>query len=198
MTIVEFESSRIQDEAAISKAVESVISAGKEPSMIFVAGMGAAEKRLVEAGEKSAGQDLVLASTLAEGARTSLMQVAHQVTSDAVSRETQSLLSELFNELSDFLHGVYLIGNLGLQARRVLESYAERAGAIIMAQALKEKGVQAQAVCGRQIHLANNPQTPESFHEKLLADFQHEISTLSQGGIIAVIPASLRPLAAQK
>ena len=198
MTIVEFESSRIQDEAAISKAVESVISAGKEPSMIFVAGMGAAEKRLVEAGEKSAGQDLVLASTLAEGARTSLMQVAHQVTSDAVSRETQRLLSELFNELSDFLHGVYLIGNLGLQARRVLESYAERAGAIIMAQALKEKGVQAQAVCGRQIHLANNPQTPESFHEKLLADFQHEISTLSQGGIIAVIPASLRPLAAQK
>jgi len=198
MTIVEFESSRIQDEAAISKAVESVISAGKEPSMIFVAGMGAAEKRLVEAGEKSAGQDLVLASTLAEGARTSLMQVAHQVTSDAVSRETQSLLSELFNELSDFLHGVYLIGNLGLQARRVLESYAERAGAIIMAQALKEKGVQAQAVCDRQIHLANNPQTPESFHEKLLADFQHEISTLSQGGIIAVIPASLRPLAAQK
>jgi len=198
MTIVEFESSRIQDEAAISKAVESVISAGKEPSMIFVAGMGAAEKRLVEAGEKSAGQDLVLASTLAEGARTSLMQVAHQVTSDAVLRETQGLLSELFNELSDFLHGVYLIGNLGLQARMVLESYAERAGAIIMAQALKEKGVQAQAVCGRQIHLANNPQTPESFHEKLLADFQHEISTLSQGGIIAVIPASLRPLAAQK
>ena len=198
MTIVEFESSRIQDEAAISEAVESVVSAGKETSLIFVTGMGTAEKRLVEAGEKSASQDLVLASTLAEGARTSLMQVAHQVTSDLVSTETQNLLSELFDELSNLLHGVYLIGELGSQARIVLESYAERAGAIIMAQALKEKGVQAQAVCGRQIYLANNPQTPERFHEKLLADFQHEISMLSQDGIISVIPASLRPLAIQK
>ena len=138
MTIVEFESSRIQDEAAISEAVESVVSAGKETSLIFVTGMGTAEKRLVEAGEKSASQDLVLASTLAEGARTSLMQVAHQVTSDAVLRETQGLLSELFNEIGNLLQGMYLIGELSSQALKVLESYAERASAIIMAQALKE------------------------------------------------------------
>ena len=198
MTIVEFESSLIQNEAAISKAVEAVVSSAKEESLIFVAGIGETERRLVEAGEKSAGQDLVLASTLAEGTRTFLIQVAHQLTSDSVSTETQNLLSELFDELSNLLEGVYLIGELSSQAREVLASYAERAGAIVMAQALKEKGLQAQALCQRQIHLANSAHASKDFHEKTLADFQHEISALSQDGVIPVIPISLRPLAAPK
>jgi aspartokinase len=198
MTIVELESSRLQDGAAISEAVESIVSSSQEKGLIFVAGIGATERRLVEAGQKSAGQDLVLASTLAEGARTFLIQVAHQLTSDSVSTRTQSLLSELFNEFSNLLEGVYLIGELSPQAGEVLASYAERVGAIIMAQALQEQGLQAQAVCGRQIHLANSPHASENFHAKILADFQNEISALSQDGIIPVIPISLRSLATPK
>ena len=196
MAILEFESTLIEDEASISEAVESVV--GKEASLIFVSGIGATPERLVEAGEKAAGQDLVLASTLAEGARTFLMQVASQLTSESVSTETQSLLSELFDELSNLLEGVYLIGELSSRAREVLRSYAERAGAIVMAQALKEKGVRAQAVCGRQIHLVGSLPASESFREKTVTDFQHEIGGLSQDGTIPVIPASLRPLAEPK
>ncbi len=195
MTILEFESTLIEDAASISEAVESVAGSDKEASLIFVSGIGATPRRMVEAGEKSAGQDLVLASTLAEGARTFLMQVASQLTSESVSTETQSLLSELFEELSNLLEGVYLIGELSSQAREVLRSYAERAGAIVLAQALKEKGVRAQAVCGRQIHLADSPSASESFREKTVTDFQHEIGALFQEGKIPVIPASLHSLA---
>ena len=198
MTIIEFESSLIQDEAAISDAVKSVVSSKNEASLILVAGIGSTKKRLVEAGEQSASQDLVLASTVAEGARTFLIQVACQLTSNSVSTQTQSLLSELFNELGNLLQGMYLIGELSSQALKVLESYAERASAIIMAQALKEAGVQAQAVWGREIHLAASPHASENFYNKTLVDFQREISALSQEGIIPVIPASLRPLTAPK
>ncbi|MEE8350388.1 MAG: hypothetical protein V3R94_12505 [Acidobacteriota bacterium] len=198
MTILEFESSVIQNEAMISEAVESVVNSSQEELHIFVAGIGATEKRLVEAGEKSAGQDLVLASTLAEGVRTFLIQVAHQLTSNTVSTQTQSLLSELFDEFSNLLEGVFLIGGLSPVARKVLASYAERAGAIIIAQAIQEKGLPAQAVCGRQIHLSNGPDTSQEFQEKTLADFQHEISALSQAGSIPVIPLSLHPLAISK
>ncbi|MDA2934763.1 hypothetical protein MYX82_10540 [Acidobacteria bacterium AH-259-D05] len=198
MSVVEFESSLIRDEAGISKAVESVVSSERDEPIILVAGMGKTEQRLVEAGEKSAAQDLVLGSTLAEGARTFHMQVARQLTSESVWSETQSLLSELFEEFTNLLQGVYLIGELSPQGRQVLQSYAERASAVVIAQALKEKLVQAQAVCGRQIYLANSSHVSTSFQEKAVSDFQGEISALSQDGIIPVIPASLRPLAAQK
>ena len=195
---MEFKSSLIGDEAGISKAVESVVSSEQDQLLIVVPGMGTTEQRLVEAGEKSASQDLVLASTLAEGARTFYMQVARQLTSESVWSETQNFLSTLFEEFTNLLQGVYLIGELTSQAQHVVQSYAERASAVVMAQALKERRVQAQPVCGREVYLANSSHVSKNFQEKAVSDFQREISTLSQDGSIPVIPASLRPLAVEK
>ncbi|MFQ5928512.1 MAG: hypothetical protein ACE5MK_02360 [Acidobacteriota bacterium] len=197
LTILEFKSSLIQDEAGVSKGVQTVMASSKDQPLVVVAGMGKTEERLLEAGEKSADQDLVLASTLAEGARTFHMQVARQLTSNQVWTETQNFLSELYEEFSDLLQGLYLIGELGPQGKRILSSYAERASVLIFAQALKEKGVQAQPVCGRQVYLANSAHISKSFHEKAVADFRQEISFLSKSETIPVISSSLRSIAAE-
>ena len=194
MNILEFESSAIQDEAGVSAAVASVVNTQQNQPLVVVAGMGKTEQRLLEAGEKSAAQDLVLASTIAEGARTFYMQVARQLTSEAVWSETQNLLSGLFEEFSNLLQGVYLIGELSPQGSRMIQSYAERASCIIVAQALKEKDVQAQPVGGRQAYFANSAHLSKSLQEKTLTEFQQEISLLSHGQIIPVIPLSLRSI----
>jgi len=192
--MLEFESSAIQDEAGVSAAVASVMNTQQNQPLVVVAGMGKTEQRLLEAGEKSAAQDLVLASTIAEGARTFYMQVARQLTSDAVWSETQNLLSGLFEEFSNLLQGVYLIGELSPQGSRMIQSYAERASCIIVAQALKEKDVQAQPVGGRQTYFANSAHLSKGLQEKTLTEFQQEISLLSQDQIIPVIPLSLRSI----
>ncbi len=77
----------------------------------------------------------------------------------------------------------------------MIRSYAERASCIIVAQGLKEKDVQAQSVGGRQLYCANSGHLSESLQEKTLTDFQQEISLLSKGGTIPVIPFSLRSIA---
>ena len=195
MVVLEFDGSAIQDEAGVSAAVEAVVNRRQDEPLVLVAGMGKTEQRLLEAGEKAAAQDLVLASTIAEGARTFYMQVARQLTSEAVWSETQSLLSGLFEEFSNLLHGVYLIGELSPQGSRILQSYAERASCIMVAQALKEKKVQAQPVGGRQLYCTNSAHLSKSLQEKTLTDFQQEISLLSQGGTIPVTPFSLRSIA---
>jgi len=192
--MLEFESSAIQDEAGVSAAVASVMNTQQNQPLVVVAGMGKTEQRLLEAGEKSAAQDLVLASTIAEGARTFYMQVARQLTSDAVWSETQNLLSGLFEEFSNLLQGVYLIGELSPQGSRMIQSYAERASCIIVAQALKEKDVQAQPVGERQTYFAKSAHLSKSLQEKTLTEFQQEISLLSQDQIIPVIPLSLRSI----
>ena len=194
VSILEFESSAIQDEAGVSAAVESVVNTQQNQPLVVVAGMGKTEQRLLEAGEKSAAQDLVLASTIAEGARTFYMQVARQLTSEAVWSETQNLLSGLFEEFSNLLQGVYLMGELSPQGSRMIQSYAERASCIIVAQALKEKEVQAQPVGGRQTYFANSAHLSKNLQEKTLTEFQQEISLLSQGQIIPVVPFSLRSI----
>ncbi len=198
MNILEFDSSAIQDEAGVSAAVEAVVNRRQDEPLVLVAGMGKTEQRLLEAGEKSAAQDLVLASTIAEGTRTFYMQIARQLTSEAVWSETQSLLSGLFEEFSDLLQGVYLIGELSPQGSRILQSYAERASCIMVAQALKEKEIQAQPVGGRQLYCSNSAHLSESLQETTLTDFQQEISHLFKGGTIPVIPFSLRSIATEE
>jgi len=198
VTILEFESSVLQDEAGVSQAVDSVLNSSQEQLLVLVAGMGKTEQRLLEAGEKSAGQDLVLASTIAEGARTFYMQVARQLTSQSVWSETQSLLSSLFEEVSTLLQGIYLMGEISSQGGRILRSYAEQASCVLVAQALKGKAVQAQPVYDRQVYLTNSAHVSQSFQEKAIATFQQEISVLSKGGTIPVIPFSLQSIAGKE
>jgi len=195
VTILEFESSVLQDEAGVSQAVESVLNSSQEQLLVLVAGMGKTEQRLLEAGEKSAGQDLVLASTIAEGARTFYMQVARQLTSQSVWSETQNLLSSLFEEVSTLLQGIYLMGEISTQGGRILRSYAEQASCVLVAQALKGKAVQAQPVYDRQVYLTKSAHVSPSFQEKTIAAFQQELSVLSKGGTIPVIPFSLQSIA---
>ncbi len=198
MNMLEFESSDIQDEAGVSAAVKSVVNARPNQPLVLVAGMGKTEQRLLEAGEKAAAQDLVLASTIAEGARTFYMQVARQLTSEAVWSETQNLLSALFEEFSNLLQGVYLIGELSPQGSRMIRSYAERASCVVVAQALKEKDIQAQPVGGQRIYFAHSTHLPKSLQKKTLTEFQQEISLLSQGQVIPVMPLSLRSITTKK
>ena len=195
MTILEFESSVLQDEAGVSRAVESVLSSSQKQLLVLVAGMGKTEQRLLNAGEKSAGQDLVLASTIAEGVRTLYMQVARQLTSQSVWSETQNFLSSLFEEVSSLLQGIYLMGEISSQGGRILRSYAEQASCVLVAQALKGKAVQAQLVYDRQIYPTNSAHVSQSSQEKTVAGFQKEISVLSKAGTIPVIPFSLQSIA---
>lgn len=196
--ILEFESSQIQDEAGVSAAVESVVKAQKDQPLVLVAGMGKTQQQLLEAGEKSAAQGLVLASTVAEGVRTFYMQIARQLTSESVWSETQNLLSALFEEFSNLLEGVYLIGELSPQGSRMIQSYAERASCVVVAQALKEKDVQAQPVGGRHIYFADSAHLSQDLQDKALAESREEISLLSQGPIIPVIPFSLKSVVTEK
>ncbi len=198
VNILEFNSTAIQDEAGVSAAVEAVVNRRLDEPLVLVAGMVKTEQRLLEAGEKSAAQDLVLASTIAEGARTFYMQVARQLTSEDVWSEKQKLLSGLFEEFSSLLHCVYLIGELSPQGSRILQSYAERASCIIVAQALKENDIQAQPVGGRQLYCAKSAHFSEKLQEKTITDFQQEISLLCKGGTIPVIPFSLRLIATEE
>ncbi len=195
MTILKFESSVLPDIAGVSQAVESVLSSSQEQLLVLVAGMGKTEQRLLEAGEKAAGQDLVLASTVAEGARTLYMQVARQLTSQSVWSETQNLLSSLFEEVSSLLQGIYLMGEISPQGGRILRSYAEQASCLLIAQALKGKAVQAQLVYDRQLYVTDSAHVSQGFQEKTIAGFQKEISALSKGGTIPVIPFSLQSIA---
>ena len=81
MEFLELESSAISTEPDLSQAVERILNSGKDRLVVVASAMTGTEESLRKAGEKAVQQDLVVASTLAESARTFYMQLAQQMTS---------------------------------------------------------------------------------------------------------------------
>ena len=192
MAILELKSGEMQDEETIAGALERVSKESSRLTLVTVEAIGATERHLGKAGDQAAGQDLVLASTLAEGIRTFHTQVAEQLTSDAVRSQTQHLISGLFEELSQLLQGIHLIGELSPQGRAVLLSYGERTSAVIVAQALKARDVRAESVAARLLYLSQSPSIPEKVKKRTVADVRREVGALLDSGTLVVIPASLK------
>jgi aspartokinase len=149
------------------------------PLLVLAPALGQSRRTLLEAGRKSAAQDLVLASALAEGLRTYHTQLAQQVTSPALFRETRSLLSNLFEELSDLLKGLYLLAGLDQRGEEILGSYGERAAAIIIAHVLRSRGVESSCFSSHEVFVETS-------------GLREEIDALIARGAVPVLPESLR------
>lgn len=195
--MLEFESATLADEESLHGAVRKIMDSPEKGLLVTVEAMGRTREALASAGEKAAQQELVLASTLAESSRTFHLQVAQQVTSQAGWMETKKQLSELFEELSHLLQGIYLMGDLTPHGQNILAFCGQRASAIILGEALKTTGVQAKALSGRELILAAGNSLPAIMQQRIAADFHQEVSSLLTGNVILVIPALLRSISEQ-
>ncbi len=188
MKIIQFDSGSIADPSGILSSADAVIQAREQQPVVVVSSMGSGSETLLKAGQKSAHQDEVLASTLAEGARTYHMQVAEQITS-SVWPETKKSLSNLFEEITDLLKGLYLLGELSSRSEKVLQFYAEGLAATILAQALKEKACGSRSLFNRDLFVQQVDQPQAG--TRTPSELQQEVDSLLAEGTVPVIPLSL-------
>ncbi len=192
MTVLQFDSGTIADPSGLLGSAEAVIQAKEQQPVVVVAAMGSSSETLRKAGQRSVHQDVVLASTLAEGSRTYHMQVAEQITS-GVWPETKKSLSNLFDEITDLLKGLYLLGELSPRSEKVLQFYAEGLAATILAQTLKEKGCSSQCLFNRELFVQRLDQ-PQEAGAGTLSELQQEVDSLLAERTVPVVPLSLASL----
>ena len=179
MKTLELKSGEIQSADTILRVVESILR-NEQTTPVIVPAMGLTRKRLLEAGRKSAGQDMVVATTLAEGLRTYHMQVARQLTSGENWNEALRRLGLIFRDLTDLLKGLHLLGEMSPRAELVASFYGESLAATILAHSLKERNLGARALVER--NLAIDPD-----RSSVLA----EVRGLLAEGTIPVLPEGL-------
>ena len=180
MKRLELQSGEIQSAGAILRVVESILGNEQGTPVVVVPAMGMTRKQLLEAGRKSADQDMVVATTLAEGLRTYHMQVARQLTSGANWSEALRRLGLIFQDVTDLLKGLHLLGEVSPRAELVATFYGQSLAATILAQSLKERDREARALVER--NLAIDPD-----RSPLLA----EVRGLLAEGTIPVLPHGL-------
>ncbi len=151
MTRIDLESGEIQSAAGIGRVVDSMLKETEATPVVIVPAMGTTRKQLLEAGRKSAAQDMIVATTLAEGLRTYHMQVARQLTSGENWNETRRRLGLLFQDVADLLKGLHLLGEISARAELIASFYGQALAATILAQSLKERNREARALVERSL-----------------------------------------------
>ena len=180
MKTLELQSGEIQSAGAILRVVESILEREPGSLVVFVPAMGMTRKQLLEAGKKAADQDMVVATTLAEGLRTYHMQVARQLTSGANWDETRRRLGLIFQEVTDLLKGLHLLGEMSPRAELVASFFGQALAATVLAQSLKERDREARALVERNLSIDPN-------HSSLAEDVHALISEAT----IPVLPQGL-------
>ncbi len=180
MTRLELDSSEIQSAAGIQRAVESILEKEGAIPVVFVPAMGMTREQLLEAGRKSADQEMVVATTLAEGLRTYHIQVARQLTTGENWSETRRRLGLLFQDLTDLLKGLHLLEEVTPRAELVASFYGQALAATILAQSLKERDREARALVERSLAI-----DPDS------SALSGEVRALLVEGTIPVLPHGL-------
>lgn len=180
MDTLELKSGEIQSADTILRVVESILGRTQRTPIVFVPAMGLTRKQLLEAGRKAADQDMVVATTLAEGLRTYHMQVARQLTSGENWRGTRRRLGHIFQDVTDLLKGLHLLGEMSPRAELVASFYGQALAASILAQSMKERDREARALVERNLAI-----DPDS------SSLVVEVRGLLAEGTIPVLPHSL-------
>lgn len=149
MTIIRLQDTDLDTTEHIRSSIDKVKARLSEHPVVLASAMGNSERKLLDAARKAAAQDIVLSSTIAEGLRTFHIQIAQQLISGDSWKQTRSILSNLFEELSTLLQGFYLSGELTPTGERVTKSYGERASAVILARLLEQEDVPVAEVTDR-------------------------------------------------
>ena len=180
MNTLELKSGEIQSAGSILRVVESILGREQGTPVVFVPAMGLTRKQLLEAGRKAADQDMVVATTLAEGLRTYHMQVARQLTSGENWSGTRRRLELIFQDVTDLLKGLHLLGEMSPRAELVASFYGQALAATILVRSLKERGREAQALVERTLAI-----DPDS------SSVAEEVHDLLAEGTIPVLPRGL-------
>lgn len=186
MNLLTFDSRQLRDAPSVRQVLEAIQQARTQsPPVVLVAAMGSSQQQLLDAARKAARQQIVPASTLAEGLRTYHMQLGKQLLAEARRKEAQKLISRHFEELYTLLQGIFLLGELTPHGETMVLSYGERATALILSQALQQREVPTQLLDDRRFYLASAPEAEE---------FRHQLQEALNQGRVAVIPSALSPL----
>lgn len=143
MIVMKFGGTSVQNAEAIERVAGIVAGRRAERPVVVVSAMGKTTDRLLE-----------LASTAVEGHRKQVIGLLHELR-DFHGREARKLvppahrvavetcLDEHFQELSELLKGLSVLGELTPRSLDVIASYGERLSSLIVSQAFEHRGLPA-------------------------------------------------------
>lgn len=139
MIVMKFGGTSVQDETAISRAIEAVSNHLERGPVVVLSAMGQTTNQLLRIADLAHRGDVEAAQTVRRELEEHHYSVARRLLSGQRLAETEEQLGRFFQEISNMIQGLYLLGECTPRSRDAIASFGERMSTFIFAQALHEK-----------------------------------------------------------
>ncbi|HTY35878.1 MAG TPA: aspartate kinase, partial [Bacteroidota bacterium] len=152
MKVLKFGGSSVADSARIRSVIEIIIASKKSAGDVLVvaSAMHGVTNQLIEAGQRAFRGDKdyeELLRSLEERHRA----VADDLLESPPDSPAHRFINQAFAELREFIHGIWILGEITDRTLDFVMSYGEQLSCCIIAEALRHRGIEAEYVDSRAL-----------------------------------------------
>lgn len=152
MRVLKFGGSSVGDCDKIRAVIDIIIGSQKAHGQLAVvaSAMHGVTNQLIAASQKAFRGDKSYEDLLSE-LEAKHKSVAHDLLGDENGSPTHTFISQSFSELREFVHGIWILGEITQRTLDFVMSYGEQLSCSIIAEAIRRRGVPATYVDSRTL-----------------------------------------------
>ncbi len=193
MIVMKFGGTSVEDAAALERVCGIVASRADRNPLVVVSAMGKTTDRLVEMARLAASGDIKGAQAKLDGIAEHHLREALAAVPENDQDAVRKFLEGNFDHIRDVIRGLAIVGELTPRSLDLILSFGERLSSVVVAHALRKKGLRGVAIDSRTVvltddqHNAANVLPAETLAalERDVAPLVAEGSTVVMGGFIA-------------
>ncbi len=188
MIVMKFGGTSVQDEVAISRAIQAVIRELPQRPVVVLSALGKATNQLLEIARRASSGEREAALSISEELMRHHMTVANRLTSASLLSETEEQLDLFFLEIANIIQGLFLLGECTPRSQDAIASFGERMSTWIFSQALREKGYAVELLDSRQLIKTDDQFTRAVVQQEIsFKNIREAVAPAVEQGKIAVL-----------
>jgi len=156
MIVMKFGGTSVEDAVAIRRLIEIVRREKNRQPLVVVSACAGVTNELLRVAQSVRGGDKSKAQQGLKGIKARHKQIASDLLADELLNSINEKIDELIQELSNFVQGVYLLGELTPRSIDAFASFGEQLSSLIIHAAMKQNGMDAELVDARTVMLTDN------------------------------------------
>jgi len=164
MRVLKFGGSSVGTAESIQRVLDIIVGENKKSKITVVVSALSGITDLLEETASNASQGEECYKDGLNEIKNRHVDIIDTFIAEELQTEVVSNFEEIFSELKDVLHGVYLVRELSLRMRDFIMSFGERFSAYLLANALVSKGVEAEFVDARKLIKTDHSFTNAKVH----------------------------------
>ena len=189
MIVLKFGGTSVQDTDAVTRAVQVIRRQLSRGEVVVLSAMGKTTNGLLEMARTASSGDIDSAWAIRDRLLELHRTVARELLSGRRWKNLETSLVALFQEMTDIVQGLYLLGETSPRSMDRVASFGERLSTLIFSEVLRENGIPAELVDSRDLIRTDDHFTQASVLQELTRNcVREQLLPRLRAGKVVVAP----------